>query len=77
MPKLYAKCPFLFIFVRFMQYFSSILHNILLFKWCFLCLLQVQKQKHYQNITNFRKKSDIRGISKPQYLQGENRYLHF
>ena len=33
MPKLYAKCPFLFIFVRFMQYFSSILHNILLFKW--------------------------------------------
>ena len=39
MPKLYAKCPFLFIFVRFMQYFSSILHNILRIERCFLCLL--------------------------------------
>ena len=52
MPKLYAKCPFLFIFVRFMQYFSSILHNILLFKWWFLCLFVGSKTetlpKYYQ-----------------------------
>ncbi len=52
MPKLYAKCPFLFIFVRFMQYFSSILHNILRIERCFLCLLAGSKTetlpKHYQ-----------------------------
>ena len=52
MPKLYAKCPFLFIFLRFMQYFSSILHNILLFEWWFLCLLVGSKTetlpKYYQ-----------------------------
>ena len=39
MPILYAKCVILFIFVRFMQYFPSILHNILRFERCFLCLL--------------------------------------
>ena len=52
MPKLYAKYPFLFIFVRFMQSFSSILHNILRFERCFLCLLVGSKTetlpKHYQ-----------------------------
>lgn len=52
MTKLYAKCPFLFIFVRFMQYFSSILHNFLRIERCFLCLLAGSKTetlpKYYQ-----------------------------
>lgn len=52
MPKLYAKRVILFIFVRFMQYFPSILHNILRIERCFLCLLVGSKTetlpKHYQ-----------------------------
>lgn len=52
MPKLYAKCVILFIFVRFMQYFPSILHNFLHFERCFLWVLGGSKTetlpKHYQ-----------------------------
>ena len=64
MPKLYAKCPFLFIFVRFMQYFSSILHNFLLFKWWFLCLFVGSKTETLPKYYQFSQK-----IGYPQHIE--------
>ena len=77
MPKLYAKCVILFIFVRFMQYFPSILHNILRIERCFLCLLVGSKTetlpKHYQ----FQQKNGyLRHIETPVFSR-ENRFFPF
>ena len=77
MPKLYAKCVILFIFVRFMQYFPSILHNILRIERCFLCFLVGSKTetlpKHYQ----FSQKIGyLRHIETPVFSR-ENKFFHF
>ena len=77
MPELYAKCVFLFFFVRFMQYFSSILHNVLRFERCFSCLLEGSKTetlpKHYQ----FSQKIGyLRHIETPVFTR-ENRFFPF
>ena len=79
-----AKCPNYMRnapFYSFLCVLCSIFHPFCIIYCClngvFYAFQQVQKQKHYQNITNFRKKSDIRGISKPQYLQGKNRFFPF
>ena len=72
MPKLYAKCPFLFIFVRFMQYFSSILHNILLFKWWFLCLFVGSKTETLPKYYQFSQKIGYpRHIETPVFTRGK------
>ena len=77
MPKLYAKCPFLFIFVRFMQYFSSILHNILLFKWWFLCLFVGSKTETLPKYYQFSQKIGyLRHIETPVFTR-ENRFFPF
>ena len=77
MPKLYAKSVFLFIFMHFMQYFSSILHNILHFERCFLCVLGGSKTetlpKHYQFSQKF---GYFRHIETPVFTR-ENKVFPF
>ena len=72
-----AKCPNYMQntpFYSFLCVLCSIFRQFCLLFCClsddFYAFLQAQTHKHYQNITNFRKKSDICVISKPQYLQG-------
>ena len=72
MPKLYAKCPFLFIFVRFMQYFSSILHNILRIERCFLCPLAGSKTETLPKYYQFSQKIGYpRHIETPVFTRGK------
>ena len=79
-----AKCPNYMqnaSFYSFLCVLCSIFHPFCIIfcvlKGVFYAFQQVQKQKHYQNITNFSKKTDICGISKPQYFQGKTGFSHF